>query len=60
MFVHSNRNNNIYVPELDSMIVMDVACLRVLNLLKIFTLNFSARNGYIDSPQSGWIITNTR
>ena len=50
MFDHSNRNNSIYVPELESMIVMDVACLRVLNLLKIFTLNFSARNGYIDSP----------
>ena len=60
MFDHSNRNNSIYVPELESMIVMDVACLRVLNLLKIFTLNFSARNGYIDSPQLGWIITNTR
>merc|ERR1712227_560920 len=34
MFVHTNRNNNIYVPELEKMIGKAVVGLRVPNLLR--------------------------
>ena len=55
MFVHTNRNNNIYVPELEKMIDNAVMGLRVPNLLGSGHTEFPARNGYIDSPQLGWI-----
>lgn len=55
MFVHTNRNNNIFVPELEKMIGKAVMGLRVPNLLGSGHTEFLARNGYIDSPQLGWI-----
>ena len=55
MFVHTNRNNNIFVPELEKLIGTAIIGLRVPNLLGSGYTEFLARNGYIDSPQLGWI-----
>jgi len=55
MFVHTNSNNNIFVPELEKLVGTTIMGLRVPNLLGSGYTEFLARNGYIDSPQLGWI-----
>ena len=54
MYVHTNRNNNIFVPEIERLIGKEVSGLRVPHILGTGHTELPARNGYIDSPQLGW------
>ena len=52
LFGHTNRNNNIYLPDLEKMIVKDVACIRVPNFSEVVIL--SSQPGMDTSTVLNW------
>ena len=47
LYIHSNRNNNIFVPDLEKLVGIPVAGLRVAQVVGEGVQEFPVRNGYI-------------
>lgn len=54
LYIHSNKNNNIFVPDLEKLIGKTVSCLRVSHVMTGGHKDYLPENGYIDSPVLGW------
>ena len=47
LYIHSNRNNNIFVPDLEKLVGTPVVGLRVAQVVGEGVQEFPVRNGYI-------------
>merc|ERR1711874_756967 len=59
-YVHSNKNNNIFVPELEKIIGKKVVSLKISHVVGSGCKEYFPVKNYIDCPDLGWPEMNFR